>query len=232
MLKIDNMTVAYADGKTALEDVTCILDEGKSYALLGANGAGKSTFMKALLGLVPIKSGAAQIDEINVEPKNLSNIRKVAGLVFQNSDDQLFSASVEDDIAFGPANIGIAGDELKNLTELYLKKFDIAHLRKRSPQRLSEGEKKRVSLCAVLAMNPKVLMLDEPTAQLDARGKREITDILAALPQTLIMAAHDLDAVRKVCTHALILNAGRLAFCGHLCEALDNRELLQNCGLI
>ena len=232
MLKIDNMTVAYADSKIALENVSCVIEEGKSYALLGANGAGKSTLMKALLGLAPIKSGAALIDAINVEPKNLSKIRKVAGLVFQNSDDQLFSANVEDDIAFGPANLGIAGDELKDLTEHYLKKFDIVHLRKRSPQRLSEGEKKRAALCAVLAMNPKLLMLDEPTAQLDARGKREITDILAALPQTLIMAAHDLDAVKKVCTHALILNSGRLAFCGPLCEALNNQELLQNCGLV
>lgn len=232
MIEIESMAAAYPDGKTALEGLTCSFAAGKSYALLGANGAGKSTLLKALLGLVRISAGSASIGGVMVEPKNFGRIRSLAGLVFQNSDDQLFSASVEDDIAFGPANMGLSPEDAAAAADIYIKKFGIDSLRKRQPQRLSEGEKKRASLCAVLAMNPKAVLLDEPTAQLDARGKREFSAILESLPQTVLMATHDLELAQRTCSDTVILKEGRLAFAGPLCEALENASLLEDCGLI
>jgi len=231
MIKIENISVAYSDAKNALTDFSCMFEKGKSYALFGANGAGKSTLLKALLGIVPINSGKATIDDFEISSKNLRYIRQKIGLVFQNSDDQLFSANVEDDLNFGLLNMELSQTEVEKTSSTYAEKFNITHLLKRSPQRLSEGEKKRVCICSVIAMHPSVLLLDEPTAQLDPRGKREIAEILKSLNQTLIMATHDISFAEKICENCLILKEGSLAFAGTIESALKNEKLLYECGL-
>jgi len=231
MIKIENISVTYPDSKNALDNISYEFEKRKTYALFGANGAGKSTLLKTLLGIVPINRGRAFIDDIEICSKNLRKIRQNAGLVFQNSDDQLFSATVEDDLNFGLLNMDLTQDEIKKTSSEYAEKFNITHLLKRSPQRLSEGEKKRVCICSVIAMKPSVLLLDEPTAQLDPRGKREIEQILKSLNQTLIMATHDIDFAKKTCESCLILKDGCLAFAGKIDSALQNEKLIYECGL-
>lgn len=232
MVNIENLSVEYEGGNCALKEVSMAIAEGESVALLGANGAGKSTLLKSLVGLSKISNGEIKINGVNVERKNFRKIRADVGFVFQNSDDQLFSLTVEEDVIFGLKNMGVDFQSAKKIASETLASLNIQHLLGRSPSRLSEGEKKRVAIACVLAMKPKILLFDEPTSQLDARSTRHLCEILKSLPSTKIIATHDLNVAKNVCQKVAILDKSKLVKFGLTSEILADEKLLFNCSLI
>ena len=232
MIEIEDLSVVHPTGMFALQKLNCAVNAGDCCALLGENGAGKSTLLQAILGLIPIKKGSIRVDGITVERKNLNQIRARVGLVFQNSDDQLFCATIRDDVAFGLKNSGMPASQAREKAEQMMAQMGIAALGDRPPQRLSDGEKKRAALAGVLAMSPSILLLDEPTAQLDPRAKRELMALLAALSCTRLIATHDLDLAKALCPSCIILKHGMLAASGRTSDLLAEESLLAECGLI
>ncbi|MBO7521734.1 MAG: ABC transporter ATP-binding protein [Opitutales bacterium] len=232
MVKIENLSVEYEGGRRALDGISFGVAEGESVALLGANGAGKSTLLKALAGLAPICAGSAEICGLKVERKNLRQIRSCIGFVFQNSDDQMFSLTVEEDVMFGLRNMGLDAQTAAQTARKTMSDLGISHLAKRSPARLSEGEKKRSAIACVLAMRPKILLFDEPTASLDARSARELCALLKSLPCAKIVATHDLNAAKNLCGKAAVLSRSRLVKFGDCAEILADEKLLFDCSLI
>ena len=232
MIELLNLSIT-RDGaeNPAISELNLKIADGESCALLGANGAGKSSLMLSLVGLAQITGGSAKICGLEVVKSNLREIRSLVGLVFQNSDDQLFCQTVEDDVAFGLENLGDETAEAHLKARKYLEMFSIGHLGNRSPNELSEGEKKRAAICTVAAMTPKIMMLDEPSAQLDPRGKRELASLLNNLPHTKIISTHDMTFAQSVCRTAAVLDSGRLAAYGQIGEILSDKELLGKCGL-
>lgn len=232
MIETFSLSASRDGGKTSAVSSLCLrVESGESCALLGANGAGKSTLMLSLVGLAPILLGRAEVCGLEVAKKNLRRIRALAGLVFQNSDDQLFCQTILEDVAFGVENLGFSRGESLETAREWLEKFSISNLADRSPHGLSEGEKKRAAICGVAAMRPEIMLLDEPSAQLDPRGKRELAELLNSFPQTKIISTHDLDFARGVCKTAAVLDGGRLAARGEIGEILADAELLARCRL-
>lgn len=219
MITLQGICLTYPTGRKALSDVTLTLRPGVKTALLGANGAGKSTLLAVLAGLIRPDSG------------NISGLTGRTGFVFQNPDDQLFMPTVADDIRFGLINAGLNEPEIESETAAVLKQFRIAHLKDVPCRELSGGEKKRAVLAGVLALKPDILLLDEPTGQLDPRGKREFAEILNSLPQTCIVATHDLILARKICRDAVVLDRGAVAAAGSADAIINNDDLLLRCGL-
>lgn len=220
MITLQRICLTYPTGRKALSDVSLTLQSGAKTALLGANGAGKSTLLSVLAGLIRPDSG---------EISGLTG--RTAGFVFQNADDQLFMPTVADDIRFGLINAGLNEAETDAETTAVLKQFQILHLKDVPCRELSGGEKKRAALAGVLASRPDILLLDEPTGQLDPRGKREFTGILNALPQTVVIATHDLFLAQKICRNAIVLDHGSIAASDTVESVLNNDELLSRCGL-
>lgn len=232
MIETFSLSASRDGGKTPAVSSLCLrVESGESCALLGANGAGKSTLMLSLVGLAPILSGRAEVCGLEVAKKNLRRIRALAGLVFQNSDDQLFCQTILEDVAFGVENLGFSRGESLETAREWLEKFSISNLADRPPHGLSEGEKKRAAICGVAAMRPEIMLLDEPSAQLDPRGKRELAELLNSFPQTKIISTHDLDFARSVCKTAAVLDGGRFAARGEIGEILADAELLSRCRL-
>lgn len=233
IIQIQKLKVELPGGIKALDDVSCVLDSRQcgAYALLGANGAGKSTLLNALLGLAPIVSGSIMVDGLTVEKRNLRCIREKVGIVFQNSDDQLFSQTVEEDVSFGPNNQHLSEVEVKKRTAEAMADMGISNLAGRDVARLSGGEKRRAALAGVLAMQPECVLLDEPTSMLDPRGCRELAESLTKLKAMKILATHDLDFARRVCPFCIILKEGRILAEGPTCELLDNHQLLVDASL-
>ncbi len=232
MVKIENLSVEYGGGNCALKDVSLEIKEGESVALLGANGAGKSTLLKTLAGLCKISSGSVEINGTLLERKNLRKIRSDIGFVFQNSDDQLFSLTVEEDVVFGLRNMGFDFQKSMEIAGETMASLNISHLANRSPSRLSEGEKKRAAIACILAMRPKILLFDEPTSQLDARSTRLLCELLKSLKGTKIIATHDLKVAGSVCEKAAVLDSSRLVKFGNTSEILSDEKLLFNCSLL
>ncbi len=220
-------------GIRAVDGISYLFDSERcdAVAILGANGAGKSTLLEGIPGLVPIRSGAIRVDGMNVEKRNLSVVRSKVGMIFQNSDDQLFSNTVGEDVAFGPRNLKLPADEVAKRVQEALASMEIAHLAERDVAHLSGGEKRRAALAGVLAMKPEAILLDEPTSMLDPRGCRELAERLAALPALKLIATHDLEFAGRLCPECLILLEGRIAAAGETGELLKQRELLLRCGL-
>ncbi len=171
MLKISDVTVIYPDKTKAIDNINLTVNTGENIALIGGNGAGKTTLLLAIVGILEL-SGTVEIDGIQLGKKTVNEVRKLTGLVFQNPDDQLFMPLVFDDVAFGCRNFGMKEDEVKTRVDETLKRLNINHLSARSPLKLSGGEKRMAALAAVLAMEPSILMLDEPTAYLDPKAKK------------------------------------------------------------
>jgi cobalt/nickel transport system ATP-binding protein len=230
MLELSGVGFRYPDGTTALEGISLRLTDGERVAVLGANGAGKSTLLQLLNGLLR-GTGAITVDGLALAPATLRQIRQRVGLVFQDPDDQLFCASVRDDIAFGPRQAGLPAAAVAERVSEALATMRITELAARHPHHLSLGQKKRAAIAAVLAMRPSLLVLDEPSASLDPRTRRELIALLAALPCTLLVASHDLALVRELCPRAIILDAGRLAADGETARLLADTELLARTGL-
>jgi cobalt/nickel transport system ATP-binding protein len=231
LIKIDQITFTYPDGTRALDGLTLCVPKGVSIGIVGANGAGKSTLVSHMNGWFMPGQGSISIDGVEINKKNLEGIRKIVGLVFQNPDDQLFTARVYDDVMFGPANLGMEQGEAEGETERLLREFGLWEVRDKPPAHLSQGQKRFAALAAVLVMNPKVLVMDEPTSDLDPRNRRKLIGLVCRLQATRITVSHDLDFIWETCSEVCIMNEGRIAAQGATREILSNRSLLEKNGL-
>lgn len=217
----------YPDGRQALRSVDLAVQPGERVALLGPNGAGKTTLALHLNGILTPASGTVRIGGLLVGEDDLREIRRRVGLVFQDTDDQLFMPTVREDVAFGPANLGLEGDELIARTEAALRAVGAADLDDRAPHHLSGGERRRAALATVLAMEPEVLALDEPSAALDPAGRREVIEVLRGLPQSQLVITHDLPFALELCDRGVILDDGRVVADGSLRSLLADEARLE-----
>lgn len=230
MVKIENLNVKYPDGTTAVDNITMNIDDGEHLALIGANGAGKSSLILSIAGVLP-SVGIVEIDGIKLEKSTLTEIRRRAGVVFQNPDDQLFLPTIYDDIAFGPRNMGLDEESIKYRVEDRLKLLGIEHLRDRTALKLSGGEKRMAAMATVLAMKPSLMMLDEPTAFLDPKARRNLINVLKSLPHTMLIATHDLTFAAEVCRRAVVLRNGSVFADGPTDELLFDDALMDAAGI-
>ncbi|MBK9741225.1 MAG: ABC transporter ATP-binding protein [Actinobacteria bacterium] len=207
-LKISGLAYAYPDGYQALFGVDLDIQRGERVALLGPNGAGKTTLVLHLNGILAGGVGSVEVAGLTVEKENFQEIRRRVGIVFQDPDDQLFMPTVHDDIAFGPANMGVTGDELEARVSEALDLVGMAEFSDRPPHHLSFGQRRRVAVATVLAMRPEILVLDEPSSNLDPASRRELADILRGLDITMLMVTHDLPYALELCPRAVILSGG------------------------
>lgn len=234
MVKAQSLTINYTDTvseRPAIDDVGFSVETGDKLALIGANGAGKSTLLLLLAGVLLPQKGRLVLDGVPVQKDTLNEIRRKAGLVFQNPDDQFFMPTVEEDICFGPRNYGVDEITIKQKLDAILKTLGIEGLKDRTAHKLSGGEKRLAALAGILIMEPPLLLLDEPTSFLDPRSRRGLIGILKSFTQTMIIATHDLDLARSLCSKAIILKEGRIAAEGPIESLLDNAVLLEECGL-
>jgi len=223
---------SYPDGTHALRKINLKVPVGQSIAILGPNGSGKSTFAMHLNGAIENKESEINIMGLKLNKENLTEIRSRVGLVFQDPDDQLFCPTVFDDVAFGPINMGFSPEETEKIAMRAMKKAGVLHLKDSSPQHLSVGEKKRISIATVLAMDSEILVLDEPTANMDGRGKRELAELLKQLPQTKVIATHDLDFAGWLTQRSIILHKGRIVEDEPTKKLLKDKKLLYDYGLL
>jgi len=224
----------YPDGTDALRGLSFTVEEGQCVGLIGPNGAGKSTLLLHLNGILPEKLDGTS--HVTVFGRRLSNavlpeIRREVGLLFQDPDDQLFCPTVFDDVAFGPQQLGLAPEDVVQRVRSALQQVGLEGFEARSPHHLSLGEKRRVCLAGVLACEPRVLALDEPTSNLDPRGKRELKQLLRRLPTTTLIATHDLELVVELCDRALLLDTGELVAEGPPRTLLADEALMLAHGL-
>lgn len=231
MIQFDHVNFSYTGEQPVLQDLSFHIREGEQVGLIGANGAGKSTLMKAVLGLVYPQQGRILADGIPVEPANLAQIRKSLGYVLQDSDQQMFMPTVLDDMIFGPVNYGLAKAEAVKKAEETLASLHIEHLKDRYNHRISGGEKRMAAIATILTMEPKVMLMDEPSSSLDPRNRRNLIRALKTIPVTKLIAAHDLDLILDTCTRVLLLSGGRIAADGPAEEILRDRKLLEDNGL-
>ena len=230
MLKALELEIEYTDGTKAIDKVSFFIKEGENVALIGANGAGKTSLLLSIVGVLPPKSGEIHMGKTQLEKKSLREIRSKVGMVFQNPDDQLFMPNIYEDVAFGPRNFGCDEEETKNRVTTALTKLGIDHLAERSPLKLSGGEKRLAAIATVLAMEPELLLFDEPTAFLDPRARRNMIYTLMELPQSKLIATHDTSFASLLCTRVLLLQNGRLVADEGI-DLLHDKERLEAAGL-
>jgi cobalt/nickel transport system ATP-binding protein len=230
VIDIKSLSYAYPDGNQGLKNVNLAICSGESVAVIGPNGAGKSTLLLHLNGILRGNS-TVEICGLSLEEKNLKEIRKRVGLVFQDPEDQLFSLSVFDDVAFGPINMGYSESEVKQRVAQALEWVGMSGYEHRSPHHLSVGEKKRVAIATVLSLNPEILVIDEPTSNLDPRSKWSLIELLKRLPVTKIIATHDLDLVRALCQRTVVMDEGKIVTDDNTEAILDDISLLKEHGL-
>jgi cobalt/nickel transport system ATP-binding protein len=225
-IEVAGVSYRYPDGKRALDEVSISVDEGERVAVLGPNGAGKTTLAMHLNGLYRAESGTIEISGLRLENRTLPEIRRRVGLVFQDSNDQLFMPTVRDDVGFGPANLGLEGPVLQNRVDSAMDSVGVRSLAGRAPHHLSSGEKRKVAIATVLAMDPEVLVLDEPSAGLDPANRRELIDLLAGVEITQLVITHDLPLALDLCPRAVIMDAGRVVAAGATGDLLADTQLL------
>jgi cobalt/nickel transport system ATP-binding protein len=230
VIRIDNLSFTYPDGQSALADLCLTVRQGETVALIGPNGAGKSTLLLHLNGILH-SNGAVKMFGREVDGKNLKWVRSKVGLVFQNPDDQLFSPTVFDDVAFGPINMGYPEEEVRKSVIGALDWVGMADYELRSSHHLSIGERKRIAIATVLSMSPEILALDEPTGNLDPRSKWSLINLLKGWSMTKIVATHDLEAVRALCPRTVVLDHGQVIADGATSHILADEPLLTAHGL-
>jgi len=228
VIEINDLTAIYPDGKIALNGVTIDVRDGETVGIVGPNGAGKTTLLLHFNGVLSsADSKAVRVLGMAVTKKNLHAIRSRVGLVFQNPDDQLFSPTVFDDVAFGPLNLGLAPDDVRARVEGALDKMGMRGYDSRTPHHLSTGEKKKIAVATALALPCEILVLDEPTSNLDPKARRNLIHLLATLPQTKIIAGHDLDLVLRLCSRVIVLDGGAVAAAGAPREIFFDRKFME-----
>jgi cobalt/nickel transport system ATP-binding protein len=233
-IEVTNLSYRYHDGTEALRGVSLRVAAGECLAMLGPNGSGKSTLLLHLNGILPEQpaaDGTVRILGQSIAAENLETIRRQVGLLFQDPDDQLFCPTVQEDVAFGPQQLGLDDAEVAARVKKSLAQVGLADFGHRATHHLSHGEKRRVCLAGVLACEPIVLVLDEPTSDLDPRGRREFKALLRQIPATKLIATHDLELAVELCSRAIVLDQGQIAADGPTVELLNNEELMLAHGL-
>jgi len=231
IIEIEDLSFTYPDGQQALKGVSLTIRRGETVALIGPNGAGKSTLLLHLNGILRSSNGTVRVLGLTIKQRNLKQIRCKIGLVFQEPEDQLFSPTVFDDVAFGPLNMGCSEEEVRRRVRRALHQVGMSGLVGRSPHHLSVGEKKRIAIATVLSMSPEILLIDEPTSNLDPRGRWELIELLRELPLTRVIASHDLEMVRVLCQRTIILDEGRVVADGPTRRIMADISLLASRGL-
>ena len=226
-VEVRDLTFAYPDGHPALDRVNLTIEHGERVAVLGPNGAGKTTLVLHLNGIHTATSGEVLISGLTVAKPQLKEIRRRVGIVFQDPDDQLFMPTVRDDVAFGPANLGLRGDELDRRVDEALAAVGMVDCADRPPHHLSFGQRRRVAAATVLAMRPDILVLDEPSSNLDPAARREFADIVRSLDMTTLMVTHDLPYALELCERAVILDHGRVVADGPVRDLLVDDDLMR-----
>jgi cobalt/nickel transport system ATP-binding protein len=227
VLDVRGLAYAYPDGHQALYGVDLHVHRGERVALLGPNGAGKTTLVLHLNGILTAGAGSVSVSGLAVERRNLQEIRRRVGIVFQDPDDQLFMGTVRQDVAFGPANLGVRGAELDRRVLAALEQVGMADYVDRPPHHLSFGQRRRVAVATVLVMEPEILVLDEPSSNLDPASRRELADILRGLNVTVLMVTHDLPYALELCPRAVILSDGSVAADGATYDLLTDELLMR-----
>jgi cobalt/nickel transport system ATP-binding protein len=231
-IALQGLTFTYPAGPVAIADLSLRIARGESVALVGPNGAGKTTLFLCLAGVLGASAGKVLVGGFDVnDPEERRALPRRVGIIFQNSDDQLFHATVRDDVAFGPLNLGLDPAAVRERVSEALQVVGLKGFEERVPFHLSGGEKRRTALAGVLAMRPEVLLMDEPSMHLDPRGRRELIQLINQLGNTKVVASHDLEFILATCQRAVILDHGRLIADGPVRELLSNRPLMEEHGL-
>ena len=230
-VEVRSLAYAYPDGQAALRDVSFSLQAGTNVGLIGGNGAGKSTLLLHLNGVLQGSCGEVRVHGLTVSASNLIEVRRQLGMVFQDADDQLFMPTVEDDVAFGPRNMGLSDAEVQRRVTQALATVGATHLASRAPYRLSGGEKRSVAIAGVLAMTPRVVVMDEPSAGLDPAARRRLIELLKGFEHTQLIATHDLDLVLDLCSRVLVMRDGHIEADGTPEAIFSDAALLARCHL-
>jgi len=231
VIEIEDLHYRFPDGTPALHGITLSVREGEHVGVLGANGAGKTTLLLHLNGILRGANGAVKVCGEPVSRRTIKQVRRTVGLVFQDPDDQLFCPTVYEDVAFGPRNMGLDSEQVDGRVEEALREVGMEGSEKRSAFHISAGEKKRVALATVLAMDSRILAFDEPASNLDPRGRRELIELLEGVSRTLVLATHDLDLVRRLCTRVVVLFEGKVVADGEVASVLADEDFLRSHGL-
>ena len=224
VLDVRGLEFSYPDGTRVLEGVDLSIGAGERVALLGPNGAGKTTFVLHLIGILTGSGGSVSVDGVELTPATVRDVRSRVGFVFQDPDDQLFMPTVRQDVAFGPANFGVRGTELDARVTAALDAVGMSDAARKAPHHLSGGERRRVAIATVLAMQPSILILDEPSTNLDPAGRSELAAILAGLDVTLLMVTHDLPYAFELCDRSVVMSGGRIVVDGATADVLADAE--------
>ena len=227
MIEFKNVSFAYEKDRPVLREISFRIEDGETVGLIGANGAGKSTVMKLLLGLLAPTRGEIWVDDTRVEKKSLAQIRRKLGFVLQDSDDQMFMPTVYEDMIFAPLNYGLSREETERRVDAALEQLGMQELKHRHNHKISGGEKRMAAIATILAMEPETILMDEPSAALDPYNRRRVIDTIRALPQTKLITSHDLDMILDTCGRVILLSGGQIAADGPAQQILQDRELLE-----
>ena len=227
MIQFKNVSFSYAPEHPVVENLSFTIQAGESVGLIGANGAGKSTIMKLMLGLLR-GSGEITVDNLSVNRQNLAEIRKKIGFVLQDSDNQMFMPTVYQDMIFGPRNYGLSPEETERRVDEVLSRLGLTELKYRHNHKISGGEKRMAAIATILAMEPEVILMDEPSTALDPVNRRTVINTIRTLPQTKLIASHDLDMILDTCQRVILLSHGKIAADGDAEEILRNQKLLED----
>ncbi|MDO4632507.1 MAG: energy-coupling factor ABC transporter ATP-binding protein [Eubacteriales bacterium] len=230
-IDVEHLSFGYEKGRRILDDVSFHAGEHDSVGLVGANGVGKSTLLKLMVGLHPGFEGAIRVEEIPLQKETLSQIREKIGYVFQDSDSQLFMSTAYEDIAFAPRNYGLPEKEVERRVNEALETVGISYLKDRHPYQMSGGEKKLVSIATILSMTPDIILMDEPSVALDPRNRRNLIRILNSFEHLKIIASHDLDMILDTCSRTILMAGGKIICDGPTEEILSDQKLLEENGL-
>ncbi len=230
-IELRDLCFAYPDGTRALRGVSLSVAQGESVAIVGGNGAGKSTLVQHLNGYLMATQGEVRVGGKPIARETVAQVRRAVGLVFQDPDDQLFMASVFDDVAFGPLNFGLSPEAVEKRATAALERVGMLHLRERPPHKLSAGEKRAVAIATVLAMSPEVLVMDEPSSNLDPCGRRRLIHLLRSFDHTKLIVSHDLELVVELCPRSILLDGGVIVADGPTVELFSNEALMLAHGL-
>ncbi len=226
-LEISNLTYEYPDGYKALNEISFDLEEGDSLGILGPNGAGKTTLILHLNGILGELDGSIKLNNVEFVEDNLAEIRKTVGVVFQDPDDQLFMPTVLEDVMFGPKNFGFSEEASKENAEEALKMVGMNDYQEKAPHHLSFGQKRKVAIASVLASKPQLLVLDEPSSNLDPSSRRELIDILLSLEISIVLVTHDLPMALEICPKSIVVNSGLITENGKTIDLLTNKKVMR-----
>lgn len=231
IVEVNNLDFHYPDGIQVLNGISFRITHGESVAIIGANGSGKTTLLLHLNGYLFPAKGTVRIGDLPLTAGTVQSVRKTVGMVFQDTDDQLFMPTVQEDVAFGPLNLGFPADEVMSRVDKALSTVGMLHLKERPPFRLSGGEKRAVAIAGILSMTPDILVMDEPSANLDTTARRRLINLLRGFQHTKIIATNDLDLALDLCARTIVIHKGQVAADGPTIDIFRDAELLKKNSL-